>query len=89
MSRRSDNHVVAEGVHIGQSIAAELSVGDDRGKVSGGMSSPISCQSREIVDEVKQHCDGGLVPPLSGNVGVLGAEKLLRQFEHPGIVVLG
>ena len=56
-----DDHVVAERVHVGQRLAVDLGVGDDRREVAGGVGPAIGGQVGEVVHEVEQHLDRGLV----------------------------
>ena len=56
---------------------------------SVGVRPAVGGELGEVADEVEHHLEHGVVLAGAPDVGILGAEELLGQLEHLGVVVLG
>ena len=73
----------------GSGAPCELGVGDDAGQIGAGVGPAVGGELGEVADEVEHHLEHGVVLAGAADVGILGAEELLGQLEHLGVVVLG
>jgi hypothetical protein len=81
---RRDDDVVADAREI-----LEVRVGDRGGDVGLGMRAAVERHLVEVGVEVHQRREPSLLAVGAAEVGILGAEELLRQAEHARLVALG
>ncbi len=82
------DQVVPHRLQVRHGRPVDEAVGDARGEVVGRVRPAVRAQGGEVLEEVPQDRQDVLrVAILRDKVGIAGAEHLLGELEHPGVVL--
>ena len=95
MARRGGDDIIAHGLGVGQRLAVDLGIGDNRGQIAGRPRATLLGEGREIAHHRVDRGEiqlGVVVLQAQPCVGARAefrigrAEHLLRQLQHQALV---